>query len=176
MATLYAQYSKGQMKIQQMAFVLVALMIFFGMVALVYFSLSISNLRENAQELKEREAVEIVKKISYSPEFVFTGEDCSSCVDLDKILMLKESSKYEKFWNLDYLTVEKVSNETSNECNRFNYPNCNVITVVRETSNFGSANVAFVTLARWDSGLGAGGGFRYELGKIYASGRNLTRR
>ncbi len=159
-----------------MAFVLVALMIFFGMVALVYFSFSISNLKQNAQELKDKEGIEIVKKISTSPEFVFGGRDCSSCVDFDKILILKETAKYKKFWNLDYLTVEKVSNKTFIiECNRFNYPNCDVVTVVNETENFGSVNVAFVTLVRWDSSLGAGGGFKYELGKIYASGRNLSR-
>ncbi len=176
MAILYARYSKGQMKIQQMAFVLVALMIFFGMAALVYFSFSMSNLKQNAQELKDKEGIEIVKKISTSPEFAFGGRACSSCVDFDKILILKENAKYKKFWNLDYLTVEKVSNKTSlKECDRFTYPDCEVITVVKESGNFGAANAAFVTLARWDSGLGAGGGFRYELGKIYASGRNLSR-
>ncbi len=164
------------MKIQQMAFVLVAVMIFFGMVALVYFSLSVSNLRENAAGLKEKEAVELVKKISSSPEFFFAGRTCSSCVDMDKVLMLKESPEYKKFWNLDYLAVEKVNNKTRLiECTRINYPDCDAITIVKETSNFGTATSAFVTLARWDSGLGPRGSYRYELGRIYASGRNITR-
>ena len=47
---------KGQMKIQQMAFILVALIIFLSMASLIYFSIRISSLREGANSLEERNA------------------------------------------------------------------------------------------------------------------------
>ena len=171
MTCLAVNYSKGQMKIQQMAFVLVAVMIFFGMVALIYFSISFSNIKDRAESLREKEAREIVKKISSSPEFSSDIGDCSSCVDLDKVLMLKEEEDYKKFWNLDYLVVEKISNKTSViECTKVNYPDCDKITIIEKTQDFGLVDEAFVTLIRWDPDLGSSGSFRYELGRVYASG------
>ena len=43
--------SKGQMKIQQMAFVLVALMIFFAIVTLFYFSIRVQVLQKDVVTL-----------------------------------------------------------------------------------------------------------------------------
>jgi len=165
-------FSKAQMKIQQMAFMLVALVVFFSLIALIYFSISLSNVRSSAQQLQEDEAREIVRKLAGSPELAFTSSsDCDSCIDMDKALMLAESPAYEDFWNLDYLMIEKIyPSNIESECTRFNYPDCSKTTIFSKTQDIGSATQAFVTLARWDSDLGK---YRYEMGKIYASGRNL---
>ncbi len=160
-------FKKGQLKIQQMAFMLVALMIFFGMVALVYFAITTASLEKDIAELRDKEARELVKKLAGTPEFAFTSStDCSSCVDLDKLLLLKENGAYSDLWNLDYLMVERVyPSINDDECTRATYPDCGKITV-KENSGDISTKTAFVTLARWDQDLN---GFRYEIGRIHTS-------
>ena len=162
---------RGQIKIQQMAFVLVAMMIFFGFVALIYFSLRISNLEESAVGLKDEEAKELIKKIASSPEFNFGVEDCSNCIDLDKVLVLSERKPYEEFWNLDYLEIEKVYPVFEEECNKANYPSCKTIRIIGESSDYGSATGAFVSLCRWEDSND--GYFKCELGRIISSGKGI---
>ena len=174
METLVAGSSKAQMKIQQMAFMLVGLAVFFALVGLIYLAISLSSVKEKAQTLQEEEAAEIVKTIANSPELAFTSSsDCDSCVDLDKALMLKELTPdiYENFWNLDFLMIEKIYPiESKIECTRFNYPSCSQIIIFRKTADFGVASTAFITLVRWDESSSQ---YKYELGKIHASGKNI---
>ena len=114
---------KGQTKIQEMAFVLIAIIVFFAMVALVYFSIRLSNLREDVTTQREQAARETVRKLSDIPEFSWAG--CSNCIDMDKVVMLKERTTYTNFWDLDYLSIEKIyPNRTARECTPSNYPDC----------------------------------------------------
>lgn len=170
MTSSFASSSKAQMKIQQMAFMLVALMIFFALVGVVYFAISGSNLKQKAQDLEDKEAKEIVRKLSGSPELSFTSStDCSSCIDIDKALFIKEIPIYKEFWNLDYLMIEKFSSSaTERECTRANYPDCTTITIIEKDDDI-ATQTAFVSLARWDEELSSGS-FRYEIGRIHASG------
>lgn len=162
--------SRGQLKIQQMAFVLVALVIFFGIVFLIFINFKLAGLKESAGELNEESASELVRKISSSAEFSFTPRMCSSCIDLDKVLVLKDRESYEGFWQLDYLQIVKVHPEGKGECTKANYPNCGEITLIEEP-NFGTPSEAFVSLCRWESKNE--GYFKCELGKIYASGEDI---
>jgi hypothetical protein len=164
MNSLTVNYSKGQMKIQQMAFVLVALMIFFAIALLIFFMIRYSSLKEGVQDLREDDAREIVRKISAMPEFSFNQEDCSSCIDADKVLVLKNRTSYKDFWNIGYLQIEKIYPEAEGECNRFNYPNCKTVTVI-SGENFGTASSAFVSLCRWEEREY----FKCELGRVYAA-------
>ena len=123
MKILIAGYSKGQIKIQQMAFVLVALMIFLALVALIYISFRVENIKGDVEDLGDQEAKELARKLSGTPEFSFTAEDCSNCIDLDKVLILKERKTYKDFWNLDYLQVERVYPHGNGDCKKENYPN-----------------------------------------------------
>jgi len=160
---------KGQMKIQEMAFVLLAIIIFFAMVVLVYLSIRLSSLKEDVGTQKEEAAREIVRKLSDIPEFSWA--DCSGCVDADKIFALKDMQAYKGLWDMDYLMVEKIyPNATKRECNRANYPDCTTITVINSTKNFGTPTSAFVALCRFDA---TGDYTRCELGKIYASAKAL---
>lgn len=160
--------SKAQLKIQQMAFMLVGLAIFFSMVALVYFSISYSGLKKTAENLEETEAMEIVRKLASSPELAFTSaSDCPNCVDFDKAYMLKSVDAYKRFWNIDYLMVEKIYPvSTNDECVEPFYPDCSKITIA-SSNNFGSASSAYVTIVSWDNSID---NFRYELGRVHASG------
>jgi len=65
---LLAGYSRGQMKIQEMAFVLVAFIVFFALVLLFYVAFRGSTLKQEAKELEESKAMELVQKLSSSPE------------------------------------------------------------------------------------------------------------
>ena len=175
MHRLIANSSKnGQMKIQQMAFMLIAIMIFFSMVALAYFSISLAHLKDTVQNLRDEQARELVKSIASVPELAFTsGTDCSSCIDLDKALLLKDQPEYQNFWDIDYLIIEIIKPGVSGivECNKVNYPsgNCNRITII-DKENFGAAPCSFVSLVHWDKEVEP---FRYEVGKVCASGKNL---
>jgi hypothetical protein len=162
--------SRGQMKIQQMAFVLVALMVFFAMVALFYFSFSLGSLEKGAQSLQQDEAKELVRKMASTSEFAFTSKDCSNCIDMVKVLVLKDRGSYEDFWNLDFLQIKKVhpsSNEI--ECEKSNYPDCNTITII-PNEEIGSPPSAFVSLCSWEQSQEF---FKCELGRILASGKDL---
>jgi hypothetical protein len=163
----------GQLKIQQMAFVLVALMIFFVFVFLIYFTFKTSSLEKDVISLKEEEARELVKKLSGSSEFAFSVEDCSNCVDFDKVLILSERRNYEGFWGLDYLEIEKVypKSEGEIECTRQTYPVCSSLKIIDSESDRGSASSAFVSLCRWEEEKG--GYFKCEIGRLLASGEGI---
>lgn len=160
-----ASSSRAQMKIQQMAFVLVATMIFFSLVALFYFSIRITSLQKEAVNLREDEAKELVRKFSAAPEIAWTATDCASCIDLDKALLLKDKKTYQGFWNVPFIKITRIypSSNTSKECTKLNYPDCDSITLVKENKNFISHD-AFVSLCRYDSSQG--GYNKCELGKI----------
>ena len=162
-----ANYSRGQLKIQQMAFVLVALVIFFAIVSLFYFNISFSNLKGEADLLKEEEAGELVRKLVGTPEFSWRG-DCVNCIDMDKVFLLKERNSYKDFWNLRFLQIDKVYPSSKEECNKANYPECETITLIRG-NEIGTPNSAFVSLCRWEQEKG--GYTKCELGRIYASAK-----
>jgi disulfide oxidoreductase YuzD len=162
------------MKIQQMAFMLVTLMIFFSMVALIYFTISLSNLKKDVSRLQDEEAMELARKMSGTPELAFTAtSDCSSCIDYDKAKQMAENSnlkeKYKDLWNINYLAIECIITDEnypdvySADCSED--PDLNPLVLIEESESY-STKTAFVTLARWDSGLG---NYRYDLGRIHTS-------
>ena len=164
-ASFFKAQRKGQLKIQQMAFILVALMIFFSIVTLLYFSIRLANLREDVELLREQEVIETVRKMSGTAEFAFTAEDCSACIDLDKVLMLKERPSYKGFWkNIALLQIARVYPFYGNEieCTRQNYPNCDKITIVEENKGL-IGHSAFVALCGYDKSFSTN---KCELGKI----------
>ncbi len=159
----FAPYSKkAQLKIQQMAFVLVMLMIFFGIIALIFFTIWSADIGASAKERQEEEAFQIALALAGAPEFAFTSaSDCSSCIDFEKIASL-DQTVYSSLWNLDYLAVEIVYpvpglGETKN------------ITIIPRKPNMGSTSKAFVSLVRRDPTTH---NFKYEIGKIIVSGGN----
>ena len=160
---------KGQMKIQEMAFVLLAIIIFFAMVSLVYLSMRLTGIREDVGFQREQAARELVRKLSDIPEFSWSA--CSGCVDADKVLALKSRRSYEGLWDVDYLMVEKIyPNSTKRECNSANYPDCTTITIINNTKQIGTPTSAFIALCRFDSSLDY---TKCELGRIYASAKAI---
>lgn len=135
---------KGQMKIQQMAFMLIAVMVFFGLVALLIITVKFSGLKEQAVILAEENAMLLVSKLANSPEFscgnAFGGSR-TVCIDFDKVMALKsEGEKYKDFWKVSKLEIVKIYPKSSEECALETYPDCGKITIIQgsgiSTENF----------------------------------------
>lgn len=162
---------KAQMKIQEMAFVLVAIMIFFAMVALVYFSIRLSSLQKDVSTQRQEGAKELAKKLADIPEFAWAG--CSSgCIDAEKALAVKNRAVYDNFWDVDYLMIEKLYPKKPNvECTAANYPECTTITVINSTKYYGISSTAFVAICSYDRDKG--GFIKCEMGRINAAGKTI---
>ena len=103
---------KAQMKIQQMAFVLIAVTLFFVFVGLFVFMVMFSGLQESADMLKEENALVLVSKLANSPEFSCEqafGERIANCIDSDKVMALsQDSSKYSELWDVEGIEIRKI--------------------------------------------------------------------
>ena len=149
--------TKGQLKIQQMAFVLIAVTLFFAIVGLFVLTFSFSGLRESAAILEEENALALVSQIANSPEFscggVFDFDETNlNCIDADKAMALKENVEtYSKFWGVKGIEIRKIYPELAAgeiECERENYPECNILTLISSSKGVGVSS--FVSLCRRD--------------------------
>jgi hypothetical protein len=149
---------KGQLKIQQMAFMLMAVTLFFVLAGLFVMVFAYSGLKESATNLEENNALLLVTKLSNSPEFSCGNSYDTigtNCVDSDKLIaILGDMQTYEGFWGKQVSSVEvrKIypANQTEKVCNLINYPNCNVIRILSENIT-GTYLTNYVSLCRKDS-------------------------
>jgi hypothetical protein len=127
-----------------MAFMLMAITLFFVLAGMFILTISTSNLRETALALEEKNALLLVSKLANSPEFSCGesfGTNKINCVDGDKVMMLKENiAKYENFWGVSNIEIRKTGLDPT-KCNLGNYPNCGIIrlyptNITSEYSNF----------------------------------------
>ena len=166
----------GQMKIQQMAFMLIAVTLLFVLVGLFFLSIVFSDLKESSLLLEEKNALLLVSKLADSPEFscenVFGGSKIN-CIDSDKVMALKENiNKYSGFWGVDGIEIIKIYPvEDKIECTVSSYPNCNEIKII-EGSGTGVSN--FVALCRKEQKTSGQIQDRCELAKVivYYGGGN----
>ena len=145
--------NKGQMKIQQMAFMLMAVTLLFVLVGLFVLTFSFSGLKESAAALEEKNALLLVTKLANSPEFSCGnsfGPGRINCIDGDKMMILRDNSgTYSGFWGNDISNIEvrKIVSDSEVLCNKGNYPNCNVIRLYSGELT-GTAVSNFVSLCR----------------------------
>src|SRR3989344_4038608 len=124
---------KSQMKIQQTAFMLLAVTLFFALVGLAFVSFQLSGIKKWATELQEKNARLTISKLANSPEFTCGeafGTKGVSCVDMDKVMKLKENeATYKGFWGVSEISVRRIYPKTTGTvvCTPSKYPNCNVI-------------------------------------------------
>lgn len=144
---------KGQIKIQQMAFMLMAITLFFVIVGMFVLVFRFSGLKESASILEEKNALLLVSKLANSPEFscgnAFGGNRIN-CVDADKVMILaKDSEEYSEFWGVGEIQIRKVyPNNGDLECTSSNYKNCGVINVFSKNVNLQPATSNFVSLCK----------------------------
>ena len=161
---------KAQLKIQQMAFMLIAITLFFALVGLFFLTFQLSKIRETAGVLEEKNALLLVTKLANSPEFSCGDafESKTNCVDSDKMMALKNNiGKYEKFWGVSNIQIRKIYPASQGkECTGSNYPDCNIIKLFG--GEIGSEYSNYVALCRKDSF--AGKDFdRCEIAKLMVS-------
>jgi hypothetical protein len=147
---------KGQFKIQQMAFMLMAVTLFFALVGMFIIAVKFSGLKESATALEEKNAMLLVTKLANSPEFSCGeafGSSRINCIDADKVMMLHENiDKYINFWGVSNVEIRKIypSEDSKIICDLGNYPDCNVIQLrSKEVTGYDMSN--FVSLCRKES-------------------------
>ncbi|MEM3091746.1 MAG: hypothetical protein QXX55_01865 [Candidatus Pacearchaeota archaeon] len=146
---------KGQIKIQQMAFMLIAVTLFFTLVGMFFFMIVSSNLKESGKLLEEKNTILLVSKLANSPEFSCENafrETKQNCIDADKIMALKTNiDRYYNFWGVSGIEIKKIYPTGNNaECTSENYPNCDHIKIIPKTSG-GTGISSFVSLCRADN-------------------------
>ncbi len=144
--------TKAQLKIQQMAFVLIAVTILFVLVGMFVLGFKFSGLKKSVTSLCEENAKLLVSKLANSPEFscgLSFDETKLACVDADKVMVLKENiGSYTNFWGVANIEIRKIYPiEQDVECNMVNYPNCNSIKLtLGGVQGVGTSN--FISLCR----------------------------
>ena len=162
---------KAQLKIQQMAFMLMAVTIFFVLVGMFVLVIKFAGVKESAKEIEEKNAILLSTKLANSPEFS-CGESFGSgkinCIDLDKVIILRENIvNYLDFWGVDNIEIRTIAPESVEKmCNMRNYPNCNIIRVRPQEITAEYSN--FVSLCRKESFEGEVYN-KCELGKLIIS-------
>jgi hypothetical protein len=144
---------KAQMKIQQMAFMLIGITIFFVLVGLFALSMSSGGLKAKKAELDEKNALLLVSKLANYPEFSCEnayGGDRVNCIDFDKAFILKNHQEYSQFLDLKNVQIKKITSEEQITCTQENYPDCNFLSLFEENSD-GYDKSMFVALCRKDN-------------------------
>jgi len=149
-------HKKAQMKIQQTAFMLLAVTLFFVLVGLFILTFKFSGLKETAALLQEENAMLLVTKLANSPEFSCGGAfgaNKGNCIDADKVMALKENiNDYSGFWGVSNIEIRKIYPEAyaGIECTKSNYPNCDIIQIrQKKVGGYDASN--FVSLCRKES-------------------------
>jgi len=93
---------KAQIKIQETAFVLLAIVLLFSIVFLFYFKIHSLDIAKRAAAAKEERALSMLDKIAAMPELScssYIGERTESiCIDKDKLIVFKDMHNYNRMW------------------------------------------------------------------------------
>lgn len=101
----------GQMRIQQMAFMLVAVFFFFILVGLFFVGWQYKSVYENYQNLQKQQAISSLKVISDMAEL--NCEDSRElCVDEDKLEIMSKKD-YSEIWPVASIKVIKLNSNSS---------------------------------------------------------------
>lgn len=116
---------KADMQIQQMAFMIVAVFIFFGLVGVFFVNIQVKKIGGDAATLQRDQAISSLEVIADMPEFSFSRTE-SMTLDEDKLKIMSGSfgEDYELFWPVASIEVYKIY-PSSSEVIDCPAPNCN---------------------------------------------------
>ncbi len=145
--------NRGQLKIQQMTFMLIAVTLLFILVGVFFLSIRLYNVKKVATNLEEQNAMLLVSKLANSPEFSCGnsfGGSRTSCIDFDKLIVLKDrANDYSGFWGVAKIELRKIYPSEGNiVCDMSNYPNCDIVKILDKNENTLPAVSNFVSLCR----------------------------
>jgi hypothetical protein len=144
---------KAQLKIQQMMFMLMAVIFLFVLVGIFFLSIRLYNLQKSANLLQEENSMLLVSKLANSPELscgnAFGGSR-ANCVDFEKALILSYKKDYEDFWGgVAKIEIRKLYSDSSDVlCSKENYPDCGLLKVIDKSANVLPFSSNFVALCR----------------------------
>lgn len=120
---------RGQLKIQEMAFMLVGVVLFFGLVALFVLTIVYKNMYNQVNIINQEKTLTSLINLADSPEFRCVTTK-SNCIDGDKVISLMNKTAYVNFWPFSSLKVIRMSGFNKDEaemtqCNLANYANVN---------------------------------------------------
>lgn len=121
---------KSQLRIQEMAFMLLAVFLFFILVGLFALSIVYTNIHDTASQIAEDRTLSSLTSLANTPEMSCVSSK-SNCVDGDKLINLIGKNIYGEFWPYSSLKVIKFSGFGKNEkdlieCKKANYPDCDI--------------------------------------------------
>lgn len=143
----------GQLKVQQMAFMLVAITLFFILAGMFFLVINFSNLKQSATEQEKENTELLITRLANSPEFSCENsfENLgTNCIDFDKVMVLKQGmEKYQRYWgDIANIEIRKVyPPEATVLCEIQNYPRCNTLRLYSADVN-GTYITNFVSLCR----------------------------
>ena len=140
--------ARAQLKIQQMAFMLVALFIFFLLAGIFFLQINFGQLKKRAYELKKQEIFSLLEVVANLPE-LRCGEGRSYCVDEYKVMAWDKS--YEEFLPIGSLKIFKIfpKNQKPIKCPA---PHCNYYELINKNQSAQEYG-AYITLCRTEKKL-----------------------
>ena len=143
---------KAQLKIQEMAFMLVSVFLFFILVGMFVLSIIFVNLSEEATRIAEERTFSALINIADSPELSCIAAK-SNCIDGDKLITLIDNQLYGNFWPFSSLKLIKNSGFGKNEkelikCSFANYPDCDLFEIYDKNVENERAIGSFVAFCR----------------------------
>jgi len=136
---------RGQLRIQEMAFVLLAVVLL-GFIAFIFYAkFQSEGIRSSSEQIKERDALSLRDKIAALPEI-----KCSEklCIDRDKAVMLKDYNLKGMFQGLTEAKIVEL------------YPSNETIVLY----SGGKGNVTYSTFVNLCEQKSLGGIFAYDCG------------
>lgn len=140
---------KAQIKIQQMAFMLLAVTLFFVLAGMVVLVIRFAGLKETASILEGENSMLLVSKLANSPEFSCENAygALTNCVDYEKVISLKGNKNYEDFWGVAKIEIRKIYPAGTNiKCNANNFEECGIIEILSKNVPSLPSFSNFVTL------------------------------
>ena len=152
-------HCKAQFQIQQMAFMIVAVVIFFELVGLFFLMYQSASLKGSYAQLQRDKAISSLSILSNMPEIT-----CGDlCVDVDKVeAMVKQD--YSSFWGIASIKVYKVY-PSFGDVVKCPAPDCNYWEIYDSEQDNIKEYSSYVSLYRKQ--LEKGSIYeRYEIGKL----------
>jgi hypothetical protein len=136
---------KGQWKIQQMAFMIVAVFFFFILVGLAFLGFQGGKIKSDFEDLQKEKTISSISIVANMPELNCAGGK-DLCLDEDKLLIMSSKTNYAEFWPVSSIEVRKILNgEEEVLCRSGNQESCNYYNVYDSSDSFNSEFKKFST-------------------------------
>ncbi|MCK5321467.1 hypothetical protein KAJ38_02720 [Candidatus Pacearchaeota archaeon] len=101
--------NRGQMEIQQMAFMILAVFLFFILVGLFFLGIQFKDIKKNVAQLQTEQAISSLKVIADMPELNYDSHE-SMTLDEDKLRIMSGNlgTYYSEFWPVASVKVYKI--------------------------------------------------------------------